>query len=259
MLTDPSGIVHFYGRDYNSILHRFLNQDPIGEAGGINLYAYVGNNPISRIDPYGLDWGDWWDPRTWFNSGFTESWSDSAYSIVQALGGVLAGNWDQVADAYDSGVLGQTKDADPVTKYGTRAAIGTATVCVSAAVTINAAGLSTKVALHGPYHEFGPLGRLPHVQVNWWQAGVKGSGGALANSCSSRNSRFPAMTITSATQLGDLLNLVHGRWFNAEQIIFDKEQKTVALHLEEKEEEALQKFKEWTPVTHQERGSPGHQ
>ena len=54
MLTDQSGIVHFYGRDYNPVLQRFLNEDPIGEAGGINLYRFVGNNPISRVDPYGL-------------------------------------------------------------------------------------------------------------------------------------------------------------------------------------------------------------
>ncbi len=86
---------------------------------------------------------------------------------------------DELADAYYGGVLDQTKDADPVTKYGTRAAIGTAAVCVSAAVAIDAAGLSTRIGLHGPHHEFGPLGRLPHVQLNWWEAGVKGSGGAL--------------------------------------------------------------------------------
>jgi hypothetical protein len=42
------------------------------------------------------------------------------------------------------------------------------------------------------------------------------------------------MTITSATQLGDLLNLVHDRWFNVEQVVSDKKQKTVALHLERK-------------------------
>jgi hypothetical protein len=40
------------------------------------------------------------------------------------------------------------------------------------------------------------------------------------------------MTITSPNQLGDLLNLVHDRWFNVERVALDKEHKTVAMHLE---------------------------
>src|SRR5271165_74961 len=37
---------------------RWLNADPIGLAGGLNLYAYVGNDPIGGIDPMGLvRWG----------------------------------------------------------------------------------------------------------------------------------------------------------------------------------------------------------
>jgi RHS repeat-associated protein len=41
-------------RAYDPNLGRWLNADPIGLAGGLNLYGYVGNNPISYIDPLGL-------------------------------------------------------------------------------------------------------------------------------------------------------------------------------------------------------------
>ena len=41
-------------RAYNPELGMWLSRDPIAENGGINLYAYVGNNPINYWDPYGL-------------------------------------------------------------------------------------------------------------------------------------------------------------------------------------------------------------
>ena len=31
-----------------------MAQDPIGFAGGLNLYGYVGNNPVAYTDPFGL-------------------------------------------------------------------------------------------------------------------------------------------------------------------------------------------------------------
>jgi len=49
-----SGLIYYGFRFYDPNLQRWLNRDPIGEAGGVNLYAFLGNNPISFIDPLGL-------------------------------------------------------------------------------------------------------------------------------------------------------------------------------------------------------------
>ena len=46
--------LNYFGyRYYNSIPGRFINRDPIEEQGGLNLYGFVGNNPIGYVDTDG--------------------------------------------------------------------------------------------------------------------------------------------------------------------------------------------------------------
>jgi RHS repeat-associated protein len=53
-LDAETGLYHLRARDYSPLLGRFIQPDPIGIAGGINLYAYVENDPLNRTDPSGL-------------------------------------------------------------------------------------------------------------------------------------------------------------------------------------------------------------
>jgi hypothetical protein len=49
-----SEALYNYGfRYYNPVSQRWLNRDPIGERGGINLYRFTRNNPVKYIDKYG--------------------------------------------------------------------------------------------------------------------------------------------------------------------------------------------------------------
>ena len=52
-----SGLNFTRNRAYDPVHARWINRDPIGEAGGINLYAYVGGNPLTYRDPSGEFWG----------------------------------------------------------------------------------------------------------------------------------------------------------------------------------------------------------
>jgi RHS repeat-associated protein len=49
-----SGLVLAPYRAYDPELGRWLSEDPIGERGGLNLYGYVRNGPITKNDPLGL-------------------------------------------------------------------------------------------------------------------------------------------------------------------------------------------------------------
>ena len=64
-----TGMYYYVGRFYDPAHQRWLNRDPLGEAGGVNLYGFVGNAPVDELDPFGLTnlpgdfgWGNFSQP-----------------------------------------------------------------------------------------------------------------------------------------------------------------------------------------------------
>jgi RHS repeat-associated protein len=55
---DASGLVYRRNRYYDPQKGQFTQIDPIGIAGGLNLYGYAGGDPVNFSDPFGL-WPDW--------------------------------------------------------------------------------------------------------------------------------------------------------------------------------------------------------
>ncbi len=49
-----SGLYYYGFRFYDPGVQRWLNRDPIGEIGGLNLHEFVVNSPLNLVDPYGL-------------------------------------------------------------------------------------------------------------------------------------------------------------------------------------------------------------
>jgi RHS repeat-associated protein len=61
------GFVYLRNRWYDPQTGRFLTQDPIGLAGGVNLYSYAGNDPVNFDDPFGLE-PDCSNPKTLYEA-----------------------------------------------------------------------------------------------------------------------------------------------------------------------------------------------
>ena len=93
------GLSYMRERSYDPAIGRFLQPDPTGLSGGINLYAYANNNPISLSDPSGLDPG----PGRYYTfgggeglGGFVTFIFDSGgnFQSLQVNGGFVGGGLD---------------------------------------------------------------------------------------------------------------------------------------------------------------------
>ena len=86
---DETGLIFYRARYYDPQIGRFISRDPVGFGGGINQYAYVGNNPTNFTDPSGLKAAD--PVTTWVNNaykGYVDLSGQGFTSAKQNLGTV---------------------------------------------------------------------------------------------------------------------------------------------------------------------------
>jgi RHS repeat-associated protein len=110
-LDSATGLYYYGYRYYDPVTGRWPSKDPIEERGGVNLYGFVGNDGIGRLDFLGLvraDMDYYWGPPSlatpWPYSKpifKIRAWND--YDTVKYVNGRLyfmGGNWDRGLEVF---------------------------------------------------------------------------------------------------------------------------------------------------------------
>jgi len=87
--NDNTGLLFYRARYYMPSCGRFISEDPIGTAGGLNVYGYVHGDPISLVDPTGNCSGSFWD-------AVKESKNNTDKSINDFLAEAIAFDFDSI-------------------------------------------------------------------------------------------------------------------------------------------------------------------
>jgi RHS repeat-associated protein len=93
--NDGTGLYYFRARYYSPTFQRFISEDPLGQAGGPNPYAYAMGNPISFYDRLGLT-PDISDPDQDCLDALATAHADRA-SLQRAVD-----NWDLIQNAAEA-------------------------------------------------------------------------------------------------------------------------------------------------------------
>jgi hypothetical protein len=144
-------------------LGRFLEVDPV-EGGSCNDYDYVCGDPVNRLDLDGTEIFGW----------SCQACADFASGVLNTVTFNAGEPLERAFDVHDrvnhdsewrdrGGWAGLAVPGGAVVRGGAKAV---------------KAGWRGKLAIHKDHHSFKRLGgrKLPHVQLNVWQKGVKASG-----------------------------------------------------------------------------------
>lgn len=150
--VDASGLMYRRNRYYDPQTGRFTQEDPIGIAGGLNVYGYAAGDPVSYSDPYGLC------PESMLAADGTCPLTAEQYEVAYAAAGNMSAEtaalWTGLLDAGQvrGGSLAPNRFAEARWK-----ADGTSTVVVNMTSDVNILDpvrIPGDVAFHGA-HEVG--------------------------------------------------------------------------------------------------------
>jgi len=133
--ADGSGLMYRRNRYYDPTSGKFTQEDPIGIAGGLNVYGYANGDPVTYSDPFGLCP----DPKDPACNDFV-----SKLTVGFTLGikdGVQVGNLEGEVSAGATGEAGIKQTADIVSRLPTNSGVWSARAGV---------GLKLRAFGHGP-------------------------------------------------------------------------------------------------------------
>ncbi|MBX3253667.1 MAG: RHS repeat protein [Chitinophagaceae bacterium] len=88
-----TGFYFYRARTYDPEHGRFMQRDPLGYVDGLGWYGYVENNPIKRIDPFGLSWiDDFLEANV--DNPLLRAYGDADLSWLREINNTLAGYSD---------------------------------------------------------------------------------------------------------------------------------------------------------------------
>ncbi len=161
-----TGLHYNYHRYYDPGTGRYLTPDPIGLDGGINLYAYVLNNPINLIDQEGLLFGipageGYGQSATEYYANITIDPCASGWEKAGAwTGGIISSLWTPETSDYTFAALSIAYSLN-----GWAAKTGPTVGWKGGEITLTKQGAKTadlRFNLFGDRNSTNPLGRRPH-------------------------------------------------------------------------------------------------
>lgn len=186
VMADPNGLLHMRARFFSPYLMRFINADPIGFSGGLNLFAYCDSDPTLRTDALGL----------WF--GLDDAIAAGAGALIgvaaQGVGDLISGKVSSWQD-YTAAAVGG-------------AAAGEATLYLGPVAGAAVGGLVTNATRQG-------LNIATGVQQNWDVAStvIETGGAALAGKLGSVAMDKVARGLSNATKgaIGEWTSYAYNR------------------------------------------------